>query len=93
MDDYIRTWYDAAREGRTGYSVFTATELYNEIIASMPPAPFPVSIRKFGLDIAKYPFILKKKSSKHNLYSVNWDYISHQPLASKCSFNSRGTTE
>ena len=93
MCDYIQAWYDTTREGQTGYSVFAATELYELIMASLSPSPFPISIRKFGLDIAKCPFVSKKKNRKHNLYSVNWDYISHQPLDSRCACNSRGTTE
>lgn len=93
MCDYIQIWYDATREGQTGYSVFSATELYELVMTSLTPSPFPISPRKFGLDIAQCPFITKKKGPKHNLYSVNWDYISHHPLDSKCASNSRGTTE
>jgi hypothetical protein len=71
--EYIQDWYAASRSGRSGYTVFTATALYAEVMSVTPATPFPISAKKFGHDLLKCKFITKKKTRTHNLYSVSWD--------------------
>ena len=70
--NYIQTWYNEFNTQKTGYTLYSATELYN-LINPYYKEPFPLSMTKFGRDLKKYNFISKRRVAKGFQYSVKWE--------------------
>ena len=70
---YLTNWFETARLNQKGFSVYTATELFNVINANYTDV-FPLTQTKLGRDLRKLPFVIKRKEKTCYRYAINWDY-------------------